>query len=1288
MSNIIQDFRITNNLIIDDGSLQVKTNDTTNTLDISGGINATDKINIGNLIKASGENSLIIKNSTDPKVELFSLDGTIENGVKFENKQSKTFITPFKKNDSDNIVDSSSVIIDLSGHIGIGDIIPTRPLEINVGNDNSIAFMDGSGNNLPGIVFGYNGNHNDNTAFGVAEYVNPHIFLDKANTRLCFTSENISLFNLTGDMDNASNFLGANSNNAALTIEGNQVGIKTANPIVSLDVRTTDALRIPVGTNADRPNQTAPNTFNDAVDCSGCIRYNSETTQFEGWSPTGNSWIGLGGVIDIDQDTYVAAEENSDEDKLRFYTAGTQKMIVDTNGNVGINKNTPVNYKLDIQGTLNASGATTLGDTLNVTGETKVDDTLGVTGATTLSDTLGVTGATTLSDTLNVSGNVGIGTTSPEAKLHISHSTSNDADAKNVVWPIWLTNQDMVVSDNTNGGVGIRFDSYDSQNSGNVNAWSGIAGISEGATYRPEYTSLAFYCGTSTDHGEKMRIKYNGKVGIGTTSPDSTFHIKSSGGTGTSATRLIIDGNGNDAILHLVESSDGWNLRHKGSDNTLRFSNVLNGTDYITFTSSGNVGIGTTSPGEKLEVNGTIKATNLKTQYFETNTNQLNTSSANLYLQHNNNRDVIMCTGGGDVGIGTTSPEVKLDVNGSLLVRSMTFHVTGAGSPPKGIFFRDGYTTDAKAFHLSILAYGHDNHTDGLSINGYDGISFCTNSDGIGNTLGRNERMRITKAGNVGIGTTSPGSALHVVGSIDYATPAQGIHMGSDNDASIEIVAKSATFSSYIDFGIPNENHRGRILYDHSDQKMKFGTNANYNMVINTYGNVGIGTLTPHAPFNVYYNSGTTGTGKHIIARLDLECNSGTTVSNGYGASLRWGVPRDAGGPHEAGYMDCYIYSGANSVADYYAYDFRLRADDDIKTVMTMRGIGRVGIGTTSPSYSLSVAGTMGIEINAEPHFVYNRTTSNTYYSTFKDTYQLTMGAGNGRFIRKEIYHNTEYMHGWHCQRVGSYNGHYLHFQHRAPSGNREQYMYVNGSSGYVYFDKGHGTSSDRRIKKDIIDVPDDLSLYLLRNIPVRYYNYIDDSLNKETPHQTIGFIAQEVNEVFPIAVSDSEIKVIPSERRILNNFSWEELENDASSNTIHYKLYTDISCSKGDVYEFNMYDKFEDNHEKVLAVCDGSGVFIYDKNNKYAFSEKYNIINVEGKEVNDFHFLCKDKLFALNFSATQEIDKIQQAEKIKLENTIEENIRLKNKIANLEAKQIQLEQLIQNLISKNNLTT
>ena len=69
---------------------------------------------------------------------------------------------------------------------------------------------------------------------------------------------------------------------------------------------TVDAIKIPRGSTADRP--TA-----DASTHKGYIRYNTETDQFEGFG-AGNAWGSLGGVIDVDQDTYVKAETNANDD--------------------------------------------------------------------------------------------------------------------------------------------------------------------------------------------------------------------------------------------------------------------------------------------------------------------------------------------------------------------------------------------------------------------------------------------------------------------------------------------------------------------------------------------------------------------------------------------------------------------------------------------------------------------------------------------------------------------------------------------------------------------------------------------------------------------------------------------------------------------------------------------------------------------------------------------------------------------------------------------------------------
>lgn len=89
--------------------------------------------------------------------------------------------------------------------------------------------------------------------------------------------------------------------------------------------------------------------------------------------------------------------------KWQGTTALTNSLLYDNGTNIGIATSSP-SFKIDVIGTGRVSGAMTLGSTLNVTGITTLSSTLGVSGATTLSSTLGVSGGTVLSSTLNVSG--------------------------------------------------------------------------------------------------------------------------------------------------------------------------------------------------------------------------------------------------------------------------------------------------------------------------------------------------------------------------------------------------------------------------------------------------------------------------------------------------------------------------------------------------------------------------------------------------------------------------------------------------------------------------------------------------------------------------------------------------------------------------------------------------------------------------------------------------------------------------------------------------------------------
>ena len=221
-----------------------------------------------------------------------------------------------------------------------------------------------------------------------------------------------------------------------------------------------------------------------------------------------------------------------------------------------------------------------------------------------------------------------------------------------------------------------------------------------------------------------------------------------------------------------------------------------------------------------------------------------------------------------------------------------------------------------------------------------------------------------------------------------------------------------------------------------------------------------------------------------------------------------------------------------------------------------------------------------------------------------------------------------------------------------------------------------HPTVSDKRIKSNIVEVPDNLSLQTLRNINCVYYDYID---KKERGNgKTIGFIAQQVKEVMPMAVDNNNSYIIPNEMRKLTDYSWNEYKdiiNDTQINDleskIRYKLtINDLNDPSGNqLYKFYVSNDLSGNESSEIK-CDS----LKDEPNSFIFDNSWNYIYLYGKQVHDFNYLDKSKLFALNFSATQEIDRMQQEEKTKLIqaqekiNALElENASLKQRLSDIE---------------------
>ena len=120
-----------------------------------------------------------------------------------------------------------------------------------------------------------------------------------------------------------------------------RLGVSTDSPLFSLDAGSvTDAIKIPVGTTAQRPTLGTGNTLSDAD--RGLIRYNSTTGEFEGYYGASKSWASLGGGLeDDDGDTKITVDTNNgDTDTITFTTAGTNRLLIEADGDIVVQNNT------------------------------------------------------------------------------------------------------------------------------------------------------------------------------------------------------------------------------------------------------------------------------------------------------------------------------------------------------------------------------------------------------------------------------------------------------------------------------------------------------------------------------------------------------------------------------------------------------------------------------------------------------------------------------------------------------------------------------------------------------------------------------------------------------------------------------------------------------------------------------------------------------------------------------------------------------------------------------------
>jgi hypothetical protein len=481
------------------------------------------------------------------------------------------------------------------------------------------------------------------------------------------------------------------------------------------------------------------------------------------------------------------------------------------------------------------------------------------------------------------------------------------------------------------------------------------------------------------------RTFFNGNVGIGTTSPQQKLDV-----------------NGDIAIktaTQLSFNTSNGTLSVGGDAGQL---DLLSSSIFINY--SGNVGIGTIIPSEKLDVSGNIKMTETAAT---TDTDKFVVLDSGV-LKYRTGAQVIS-----DLPTDSRYVAVAGDtMTGSLTMNNSQIQITDSGTQARMSINNTGTGDPQINFQLS----GSSKFTIGVDDSDSDKFKISGSS-----ALGSNDRIVVDSSGNVGIGTTSPAHKLHVVGNtkiegvVIVNSANSSLYIGDSNtgqsststgDRNVVIGPSafrsntSAKYNTAVGHAAMQDTTTGNYNSVLGNQALRDNIDGDFNVAVgnqtmafttNSSNNTAVGyralyqaqsdsnTAIGQGAFNSLQSStssgGNTGIGQEVLNKIT---SGRRNVGVGYAAGQKYG-----GGNNNVVTANDSVFIGADSdaggdnqtnqiVIGYNAIG--LGSNTAVlgnNSIVTTQLKGNVGIGTTDPKAKLDVDGNFRINTN-------NLTLSNT----------------------------------------------------------------------------------------------------------------------------------------------------------------------------------------------------------------------------------------------------------------------------------------------------------------------